>query len=177
MVCGISDAVAGPDIAVFPEGAVILLRSATLVSSDGAVLRQDGVEVVLGGEVQTLVADIPDFEGGVTGEFLLDHEVPLPAIRDLVVDALGCDRTRPEDGARRRSGVKEAIVALGAIRARTIVGGSERYRKGVVETDLQADAFALVELTDTSANGSLAVSERIPADAQSRRNQMVVVGN
>src|SRR5262249_25137609 len=57
----------------------------------------------------------------------------------------------------------------------TIYICADRERSGVGETDLRADALALVELAAADAEGSLAVAEDVPSNAETRGNVVIVV--
>src|SRR5271154_6070602 len=154
-----SEAADHGEIAGWPE--CVLSRTAC-EGSVQPVCRLDVVCVVHGCEVQSGVGDVPKLQRGVTRNFLLDGDVPLPGVRNETIRGLGSVR-RHSRTSKRWSGIKRAVG-----------GCVDDERRRVGEPFGEAHRLTLKELTSTEANRSLSIATHIPGNPDTWSNAVVV---
>src|ERR1700741_2363062 len=109
------------------------------------------------------VADIAEVQGHVAHEFPLHGQVPLPAVWHYGRRILRAARRDCRIGERRRRIERPYLRRV-----------DDEWR---IECLLfvEAHGFALEKLADACTDCGLAISPRIPGDAETRRNGVIVV--
>src|SRR5262249_40679269 len=118
------------------------------------------------------------FELGVSPQLRFCRQVPLPAIRDVVVvlhtlfgNAATCPVKQGLLRTTRAHGRTERAVKVSFATGGNGSGGIVRFH-----ANQNADWIAREELPDAGTDGKFAAAEDIPRDAETRSNQVIVAG-